>query len=275
METTAIQRQYDEVIASHYDRDAQRVTQDSLDKAVAQLCRQDEFTAAEEPLRVLDLGMGTGLFYERLTARSAREVKAFGVDLSEKMVEIAREKLPGLVAAVDDAANFDAHFAGESFDLICTHFLTGFVPMETLAPKIMARLRPGGWWSFVGGTREGFPQLQQRANSRLIQWLFGGRQVDVGAMVHNPADEAEVTDNLQRHGFSVLDSETFQPALKFANYNDFMAFAYYGGWLTPFIEKLKLHEAGAITRTLLNRFVFPVHDQHSIAIVLGQKPHHT
>ena len=65
--------------------------------------------------------------------------------------------------------------------------------------------------------------------------------------------------------------ETFEPALHFRTFDEFMDFAYRGGWLTPFLEALGLHKANAMTRLMLNLFFFPVQDHHSIEIVLAQK----
>ena len=69
------------------------------------------------------------------------------------MIEITRTRIPELTAVVQDARHFHKHFAEESFDLIATHFITGFVPMADLAPKIWSRLAEGGYWSFVGAPR--------------------------------------------------------------------------------------------------------------------------
>ena len=44
---------------------------------------------------------------------------------------------------VGDAAELDAYFPGQQFDCICTHFITGYVPMRVLAPKIASRLKAG------------------------------------------------------------------------------------------------------------------------------------
>jgi len=61
MQSQTIQRQYDEVIAPHYDLDPQSVIRPSLDRAAAQIQGQNLFRAGAR-LRVLDLGIGTGLF---------------------------------------------------------------------------------------------------------------------------------------------------------------------------------------------------------------------
>ena len=265
-----IQRQYDEVIAPHYDQDPQSVTGPSLERAAAQI-RDESLLEGHAPLRVLDLGVGTGTFLARLKALGGENVLPFGLDLSEKMIDLARVKVPDIVAEVGDAADLDSHFPGQSFDLICTHFVTGFVPMKELAPMIRARLDEGGCWSFVGGTRAGFPTLQAKANGKLVRWLYGGKTLSVDAVVCNPAGREEVVQTLTGNGFEVRASDTFEPPLYFRNLQGFMDFAYRGGWLTPFIETLGLQRAGWMSRVMLNLFFFPVADHHSIEIHLARK----
>jgi SAM-dependent methyltransferase len=266
-----IRRQYDDVIAPHYDLDPQSVIGPSLERAAAQIHAASLLGNGQGPLRVLDLGVGSGTFLARLKALGGDDVQSFGMDLSEKMIDIARAKIPGLVARVGDVADFDAHFPGQWFDLVCTHFVTGYVPMRRLAPKIRGRLAEGGYWSFVGGTTAGYPNLQARSRGRFVRWLCGGQTLAVDAIVCNPSGREEVTHTLEAHGFEVRASETFEPPLHFRDLQEFMDFAYRGGWLTPFIEALGLHRAGLMTRLLLNRFVFPVHDHHSIEIHLARK----
>jgi SAM-dependent methyltransferase len=271
MQTNQIQRQYDEVIAPHYDHDPQSVTSDSLDRAVAQVLGRLKATANGTPLKVYDVGMGTGLFLQKLRAGAGRSIQPFGLDLSEKMIDVARAKIPDLAAVVDTAENLDAHFPLEAFDLISTHFITGFVPANVLAPKIWERLEGGGYWSLIGGTRQGFPILQKKANARILRWMFGGKKLAVDDLVCNPVDGAELVQTLERNGFAIRERETFRPAIHFANLNEFLEFAYYGGWLTPFVEALGLHQARAMLRLVLNTFVFPIKDHHCIEVVLAQK----
>jgi len=270
MQTSTIQRQYDEVIAHHYDRDPHRVIARSLDRALEQLMWPGRLAHHDDLLRVLDLGVGTGAFLNRLREQVGR-IRPYGIDISEKMIDIARNRLPDLEAEVDDAAHLDRHFVGEQFDVVCTHFVTGFVPARVLAPMIHGRLAPGGFWSIVGGTKEGFPILRQKAQGRLTRCLLGGRTPNVQEMVVYPADRRELTSVLIDHDMAIVAAETFHPAVLFKNFADFMNFAYYGGWLTPFIESLGLHQANAVLRTTLNTFFFPVRDHHSIEIVLAQK----
>ncbi len=271
MATAEIQRQYDEVIAPHYDRDPLAVTGRALNRAVAHLSEAGCLSRIQPPAAVLDVGIGTGLFLEQLRRKAERAILPYGLDISRQMIDLAAARLPDLVAEVDDAAHLGRHFDGTHFDLICTHFVTGFVPLNELAPQISRKLKPGGYWSFVGGTSHGFPELQKTARSGLAKFLFGGQELSL-ADLKTPADEAEVVDVLSLSGFEVYHAETFEPELYFGNFDDFMNFAWRGGWLTPFIEELGLQNAGRLLRTLLNTFIFPVSDVHRIVIALARKP---
>ncbi len=272
MNKEVIQRQYDEVIAKHYDVDPQGVIQRSISASLDQLEQLDLLQAALPPLRVLDLGVGTGLFLERLMQSTERDVVPSGLDISRQMVEIARERIPEIHAAVDDAANFESHFVGQTFDMICTHFVTGFVPMQTLAPKIWDHLEPGGYWSFVGGTSRGYPALQKIARSRVLQALFNRGGASAEENLLTPEDEEEVNRRFEDARFESEISETFEPELRFEDFDGFMEFAYHGGWLTPFVEELGLQSARWLTRRFLNSAVFPIKDHHSIVIAVARKP---
>jgi SAM-dependent methyltransferase len=271
MSIQAIQRQYNEVVAPHYDLDPQGVIGRSLERAIGQLRRHIPLGDGSGRLKVLDVGMGTGLFLEKLKALGNGQLRPFGLDLAEKMVEYARQRIPDLVAEVEDAANLDGCFHGQSFDLVCTHFITGFVPMSVLTPKIWNRLEERGYWSLVGGTKAGFPALRAKADSRLIRRLCHAGSQKLDDVLLNPADRDEVVRTLTANGFQVCAAETFEPVLDFPNFDEFMEFAHRGGWFTPLIEALGVHEAGALARWLFNRFLFPIQDHHSIAIVLAQK----
>lgn len=269
-DTASIRRQYDELIAAHYDRDPQSLTTDSLDRALEQLEAAGVLDGSD-PLKVLDLGMGTGMFLDRLRAKCQRALIPFGLDISSGMLEAARQKFPNLCSAVDDAARLEDHFAGHRFDLVCTHFITGFVPIAHLAPRIWNKLRPGGWWSFVGGTSAGYRALQEKANNPLLRLLVGRRKVSLDDLIL-PADQAAVVATFSAHRFERHGAETFQPQLNFPDFDRFMDFAYHGGWLTPFVEKAGLQRAGKTARMILNKFFFPLRDHHCIVLALGRKP---
>ncbi len=267
-----IERQYDEIIAQHYDRDPQSITSNALDLALSHIAKYSGLLEAPKTtLDVLDLGMGTGMFLKKLCGASAASLNLFGVDLSSRMIDSARKKLPGLVAHSGDAAAFDTYFENQKFDLISTHFITGFVPLDHLLPRIWDCLRPGGYWSYIGGTSQGYKALQRKAGHPLLQLLFKGKRLTLDGLLC-PSCLEDVTGPLHRHGFEIRVSEVSEPSLSFANFNEFMEFAYTGGWLTPFVEAIGLQNASRPLRGVLNRFVFPLDDHHHIAMVLARKP---
>ncbi|HYV37292.1 MAG TPA: class I SAM-dependent methyltransferase [Gemmataceae bacterium] len=271
MSTDTIKRQNNEVIALHYDRDPQSVAADTVDRAADQIQKQQLLEDRTERLRVYDVGMGTGSFLHRLMERATDQIQPFGLDLSEKMIDCASQKIPELLGAVDTASNLEAHFLEHTFDLICTHFISGYVPLNVLAPKVWSRLEDGGYWSYLGATKGAFPNLQATANNKLLRWFFGAPKFDIDSILMCPRDQQEVFATLERHGFVVRQCETFKPRLFFRNFDEFLEFGYYGGWFTAFIDAVGLHKVSAVTRFLLNRLVFPLEDHHCIEIHLAQK----
>ncbi len=272
MPSGTIQRQYDDVIASQYDRDPQNVTSDTLNRALWHLSDAGLFNPVLPPVKVLDIGMGTGMFLDKLRRHSSRSIVPFGLDISRQMVAVAHSKLPDLTAMIDDGANVERHFCDEEFDLVATHLVTGFVPIEHLAPRIFEKLRPGGYWSFVGGTSAGYPELQRRAANPILRLLFGGRSANLQGMIC-PSSEQDVVAILRSAGFEIVVAETFKPELAFPTFDSFMEYGYRGGWLTPFIEDIGLHRCPRWQQAVLNRVVFPVRDHHSIVIALARRPH--
>lgn len=266
-----VHRAYNEVVASHYDRDPKTLIGASLDRAIAQLTKRGLVGNGGGPLKVLDIGMGTGTFLAKLRGLGGDGIQPFGIDLAENMLEVARRKLPDLTAEVGDAARLEEHFPGHTFDCVSTHFVTGFVPMRVLAPKIWDRLEEGGCWSLVGGTKKGYPALQAKADSKVLRRLSGAGTRKIDEEFINPTDLDDAVGILEEHGFELLEGETFEPELEFRNFDDFMEFAYRGGWFTPAIEAVGLHKAGFWKKWALNRLLFPLKDHHSIVIALARK----
>jgi SAM-dependent methyltransferase len=269
MSTAEVRHAYNDIVATHYDLDPQGVIGRSLDRGIAQMGEEGLLDAPE--LSVLDIGMGTGLFLEKVRRASGGRLAPFGIDLAENMLEVARRRLPGLEAVAGDASNLATYFPGREFDCIGTHFVTGYVSMRVLAPQIASKLRPGGYWSLVGGTKAAYPALQAKGRSRFLRRLTGAGSRRVDETVLNPADEREVAEVMGAHGLDVVRSEKFQPPLTFEDFDAFMEFAYQGGWLTPLIESMGLHRAGPVKRWAFNRLVFPLRDSHNIVVVLGRK----
>lgn len=97
--------------------------------------------------RVLDLGCGYGWHCKYAAEHGAKSV--LGVDLSEKMLEIARQKNAAPQIAYCCGAMEDLAFSPASFDVVLSSLAFHYVrDFDALAQKIAAWLAPGGTFVF-------------------------------------------------------------------------------------------------------------------------------
>lgn len=96
--------------------------------------------------RVLDLGCGYGWHCVYAAQQGAASV--VGVDLSQRMLEVARSKTDSPKVQYIRAAMEDAEFPDGSFDVVLSSLALHYVEsFEVIAQKVSRFLRPGG--SFV------------------------------------------------------------------------------------------------------------------------------
>lgn len=95
--------------------------------------------------RVLDIGFGTGVLTKRLYDDG---YEIYGIDFSDKMIEIAKEKMPGAVLCQHDfTEGLPKAFAGISFDYIISTYAIHHLDdeqKEKFLHGLQACLNPGG-----------------------------------------------------------------------------------------------------------------------------------
>ncbi|MDX6452069.1 MAG: hypothetical protein QOH16_2118 [Gaiellaceae bacterium] len=104
----------------------------------------------EDGARILELGCGGGT---RETRELAARFELTGVDLSERQLERARERVPGARFVQDDFTAIE--FAPGSFEAVLSFYAFNHVPRELLAPlltRIHSWLTPAGWLMTAFGT---------------------------------------------------------------------------------------------------------------------------
>jgi SAM-dependent methyltransferase len=92
--------------------------------------------------RALEIGCGTGTFARLLAARSGR---VLALDLSPRMIEVARASSPhhaNIDYQVADALAWD--FPAGRFDAIATITMLHHLPQETMLAKMKGALKVGG-----------------------------------------------------------------------------------------------------------------------------------
>jgi tRNA (cmo5U34)-methyltransferase len=102
----------------------------------------------DEPLRILDLGIGTGLELEFLFAR-APKARITGVDLSTKMLELLRERYASQMAQITLVTDsyLTMPLGTEAYDYVISAMANHHVlhdTKRTLYSEIHTALKPGG-----------------------------------------------------------------------------------------------------------------------------------
>lgn len=96
---------------------------------------------------MLDLGCGYGWHCIYAAEQGAKEIT--GVDISRKMLEIAREKTTDSRITYRCSAMEDIDFPAESFDIVLSSLALHYVKsFETIAKKVSTILKPGGSFLF-------------------------------------------------------------------------------------------------------------------------------
>lgn len=135
-------RQYFNDIAPSYDR-LNHIMSFGIDRSWR---RKAVRTIADQPevRRVLDVATGTGDFAIAISQKLPAESEIVGVDLSEQMLEVGRQKVQGnIVLQQGDVENLD--FEDGRFDRVSVAFgIRNFEHLEQGLSEMCRVLRPGG-----------------------------------------------------------------------------------------------------------------------------------
>lgn len=187
---STVKNQYDR-LAEIYDRRWSRYVSDTLNFLIDYLQGSRQISGNEH---VLDLACGTGEL-ERMLLNVHSDLKIVGVDISEKMLDMARLKLPNLefVKASAIALPFPDH----KFDMVVTvsafHYFEQ--PLDTLE-EIRRILKPQGRLIIMDWCRD--------------YWLC--QTLDLFLKIFDPAhkdcySQKELHDLLTASGFDVMEEK--------------------------------------------------------------------
>ncbi|MCX4967554.1 class I SAM-dependent methyltransferase [Streptomyces sp. NBC_00654] len=176
----AVRESYDTVAADYADRVKSPAELDPLSRAM--------LTAFAELVRVADLGpvADLGCGPGKVTAHlAAQGVPAFGIDVSPKMIELAREAFPNLRFAVGSMTSLELDEDG--LGGILAYYSTHHTPPELL-PVVFAEfhrtLAPGGHLMLVGHV--GDDEIRRPTQA------YGGHTVTYESHLLPPARIAEL-----------------------------------------------------------------------------------
>lgn len=138
---TQIEEMFD-AIAPDYDR-MNHIMSFSIDRRWRRKAVQ-AIADSREPLQILDVAAGTGDFAIAIAKKVHPESEIIGIDLSEKMLEVGRTKVPGNVHL--QQGDVEAlPFPDDHFDRLSVAFgIRNFEHLEQGLAEMHRVLRPGG-----------------------------------------------------------------------------------------------------------------------------------
>lgn len=123
-------------------------TKYKIDKKSDEFVRLAEKNLKQKNLRILEIGCGTGEYTKHL-AQKLPKSKIIGLDISDKMIKIAKakcKKYPNTSFVVNSA--YDTGFKPNSFDVVCGFYVLHHLEIFRIRKELKRILKPGGIFFF-------------------------------------------------------------------------------------------------------------------------------
>lgn len=247
----------------------------SHDVAIEQI--KKEHLGLKPHYKVLDLGVGNGIFLEQLKP-CMPNADFTGIDISQQMLKLASKRLP--LTLIEGSATEASHYLPHhSQDLVLAHFINAYIPIHTLFHEADLLTRANGHFSLITTTYESFPVAQQFladfiAQGTLLSGVVGHYYK---AMVKNTTVASgldELKHVFEQHRFNIVAHQRLKIPITIKDIDELALFGIEGTWFLNSISMRMLPKNFLIQR--LKRFfsqifTFPYHDTHIIDIILAKK----
>lgn len=251
-----IQKFYDEVIYQNYDLDCFQLLNQARMISINQIQGN---IANVETLDILDLAVGTGetiLALQKLFPQG----NFYGIDISQKMLDIAKSKLP-LTTFHDDSRNIAKYLEPNSIDIALTHFVFSYVAPEEMIAVASQVLRPHGLLSIASSTYLCFQKLQA--------WIKQLSDYNVEIHSHIPHTPDELNNILNQNKFEIVQEQDLRVAVNFSSFDALYNWGMKSGWLTHFLCYLTDEQISVLSST--EKAYFPLLDEFQASILLLRK----
>ncbi|WP_431065381.1 class I SAM-dependent methyltransferase [Methylotuvimicrobium sp.] len=181
--------------------------------------------AEQAPMNVLEIPAGTGIVTRHLRNLLAKEARLTAVDISDSMMDVARQKFhPGEQVTFQNVDATALPFDDEAFDAVVCQFGIMFFDRNKGFREVYRTLKPGGRYLFRVWDSErynpfaslSFEVLKRYFPSDTPQFLFD----PVSCHQIDPLKEQliqigfdPVVISVQRHEYDILDVTAFARAL--------------------------------------------------------------
>ncbi|MDV6345002.1 class I SAM-dependent methyltransferase [Nitrosomonas sp. Is37] len=220
---TASSQIYDQ-IAAGYDNDYGRI----FKRVKYEIEIQFSQLSLSSP-SIVDVGTGTGenILLAKNFFGSLDEV--YGIDISRKMLEIAKEKYPPMQTVQASALSM-SNFIHHKVDLVFIHFLLSYVSIDKLLPLVSQLLKPDGYISIASSLLSSWPKGQKLGMSLGLS---------PGSAKHYiPKSSEELRSKLTDLGFKEADSIEIRKRMIFDSIDDVYRFGFEQGWVYQLFELL-------------------------------------
>ena len=163
--------------------------------------------------KILDLGCGNGRLYQLF---QDKEIEYLGVDNSEELIKIARERFNKPKFILADALELGTHFPKNEFDIIVSIAFLHHIPSKELRLKILkdcfSLLKPNGVLIFtVWNLKQYKLILRYRLYSLLwgqhdvfVPWKAGEREI---LRYHHVFTLREIKKLTRQAGFKIIKNQ--------------------------------------------------------------------
>jgi ubiquinone/menaquinone biosynthesis C-methylase UbiE len=239
--------------------------------------QQSELFKHPHHYRILDLGVGDGSFLQ-LMKQIVPNAELSGIDVSKEMLRIAKSRVD-FHDIHCSAADADKHLPIHSQDLVIAHFISAYVPIQTLFHQAKIMSKAEGVFSFITSTYESFPESQTQiakfvAQDSLLGNLVGHYYKTILSKTPVASGIEEIQKLCEQFNFKILEHQRIHIPIFFENVEKLAEFGIDGSWFlntlpqTPFTKEFIIER---IKRFVVKIFEFPYHDDHIIDVILLKK----
>jgi ubiquinone/menaquinone biosynthesis C-methylase UbiE len=227
--------------------------------------------------RVLDLGVGNGLFLNKL--RPLMPLADFtGIDVSKEMLNHAHENL-NLTTIETSATEASRYLPHHSQDLVLAHFINAYIPIHTLFNEARLLTRASGHFSLISTTYDSFPIAQQHlanfiSKESILSNIVGHYYKAIVKNTTVAANAEELFQAFTDHQFQIISHQRLHIPITLNTIDDLALFGIEGTWFLNSLSIRMLPKNFLIQRLkrLFSKiFTFPYQDTHIIDVVLASK----
>lgn len=259
-----ISKIYDQLVAHRFDQDPFGIYGQSRDLTLNHIRESLD----KDPGKILDIGMGTGTLLS-LLHRQFLTSDLLGLEVSEKMIEVAKEKfadqgIDRIKIVAGGAENLKDLFPARSLDLVTMHYILNYVDTPHTMAGIAHLLAPGGYLSVASCTQECFPVMFGMAKN-FVSEDYIKEQLSI------PLDLNELEREIRAAGLEIVKKEPLRKHLVFDDFDHLKDFVMHSGWLAhPFFGKISEEEEATVRA--FTKPLFPLEEWFVSGVILARQP---